>query len=178
LLLRRWEPRDLEPFAAINADPEVMEHIWPPLSRAETATMIEAFEERFERDGFGFWALETRDAGELIGFTGLRRVPEEMPFAPAVEVGWRLARAHWGAGMASEAARASIDWGFAELGLHEIVAYTVAANVRSWKLMERLGMTRDEAGDFPHPSLSADDPQSEHILYRLRAWAVFPTASL
>jgi RimJ/RimL family protein N-acetyltransferase len=168
LLLRRWEPDDLKPFAAINADPEVMEHLLPRLSRAETATMIEAFDERFERDGFGFWALELREEGELIGFTGLRRVPEAMPFAPAVEVGWRLARSRWGAGLASEAARASIDWGFRELDLDEIVAYTTPGNVRSWSLMERLGMTRDPDGDFPHPGIPPGDPRSGHILYRLK----------
>ncbi len=167
--MRRWEARDLEPFAAINADPEVMEHFPALLSRAESAALIESIEAGFEEEGFGLWALQPHGEEEIIGFTGLKSVPPEMPFSPAIEVGWRLARSHWGKGLATEAARAAVEFGFGELGLDEIVAFTTRGNRRSRAVMERLGMQRDPAGDFRHPLIDPDSPLSEHVLYRLRA---------
>lgn len=169
LLLRRWRAEDREPFAALNADPEVMEHFPAPLSRAESDALFDAIEAGFGRHGFGLWALEPLDDGGLIGFTGLALPRFEAHFTPVVEVGWRLARPAWGQGYATEAARAALAYGFGQAGLTEVVSFTTVANVRSRAVMERLGMTRDPAEDFDHPSLPPDHPQRRHVLYRLAA---------
>ncbi len=137
------------------------------LSRAESDELAAWIQRGFERDGFGLWALELAPESDFIGFTGLQRVREDMPFAPAIEVGWRLAAGFWGRGLASEAARAALAEGFQAHGLEEIVAYTYAGNVRSRAVMERLGMSRDPAEDFAHPALAREHPLSEHVLYRL-----------
>jgi len=169
LLLRRWKESDRRPFAALNADPEVMEHFPAPLDRDESDELFERIEMGFERHGFGLWALELRRSGELIGFTGLAVPPFEAHFTPAVEVGWRLARFAWGAGYATEAGRASLAHGFGELGLEQIVSMTAVGNRRSRAVMERLGMTRDPADDFEFPNLPPGDPLRPHVLYRLRS---------
>jgi RimJ/RimL family protein N-acetyltransferase len=168
LLLRRWRPEDLGPFAAINADLEVMEHFPGPLTRRESDELVERIEAGFERNGFGIWALELRDGGELIGFAGLAVPGFEAPFTPGVEVGWRLARPAWGHGYAAEAGHAALDFGFDGLGLTEIVSFTSVGNRRSQAVMERLGMSRDPAGDFDHPLLAPGDPLRRHVLYRVR----------
>lgn len=169
LLLRRWRAEDLAPFAALNADPVVMEHFPSTLDRAESDELIARIERGFERDGYGFWAVEIRDTGALAGFVGISPVGEEMPFHPAVEIGWRLSREHWGAGIASEAARESARFGFEQLQLPEIVAFTAVVNLRSRRVMERLGMSRDRAADFLHPLIEPADPLAAHVLYRLAA---------
>ncbi|MCW2505460.1 MAG: GCN5-related N-acetyltransferase [Actinomycetia bacterium] len=166
LLLRRWRESDLVPFAAMNADPQVMEHFPGLLSRAESDAMAARMEQSIAERGFGFWALE-RD-GEFVGFTGLSVPRFEAPFLPAVEIGWRLARHAWGHGYATEAARAAISYGVTELGLAEIVSFTIERNTRSRAVMERLGMTHDPDGDFDHPLLP-DWPLRRHVLYRLLA---------
>ena len=141
------------------------------LTRAESDALIEELEARFEVNGYGLWAVELGD-GALAGFVGLNPVPDELPPAPAVEVGWRLARAHRGHGYATEAAWASIGFGFERLGLGEIVSFTATGNDRSRAVMERLGMRRDEAGDFDHPGIPRGDDLRPHVLYRLAAGAV------
>jgi RimJ/RimL family protein N-acetyltransferase len=168
LKLRRWGRSDREPLAAINADPEVMEHFPETLSRDRSDDLIEAIEAGFEANGFGLWALELRGSGELIGFAGLATPVFEAHFTPAVEVGWRLARPAWGKGYATEAGRAALVFGFDEVGLDEIVSFTTVANRRSCAVMERLGMGRDPGDDFDHPSLPAGHPQRPHVLYRIR----------
>lgn len=167
LVLRRWREEDREPFAALNADAEVMEHFPAPLSRAESDAMIERIEAGFERNGFGLWAVEA--SGELIGVAGLQVPAFEAPFLPGVEIGWRLARSAWGRGYASEAARRALAFGFEEAGLEEVVAFTVARNVRSQAVMRRIGMVRDADGDFDHPSLPAGHPLRPHVLWRIGA---------
>jgi len=167
LTLRRWRAADCEPFAAINADPEVMEHFPATLTAAQSDELIERIERGFERNGFGLWALEAQESGELLGFTGLSVPGFEAHFTPAVEVGWRLARSAWGQGYATEAGLAALEFGFAEAGLAEIVSFTTAANLRSRAVMERLGMTHDPGDDFDHPSLSPGHPQRPHVLYRI-----------
>jgi ribosomal-protein-alanine N-acetyltransferase len=167
LLLRRWRESDRQPFAALNADPAVMEHFPAPLTRAESDAMVDRIEAAFERDGYGLWAVEPLETGRFVGFVGLNRVPYETPFTPAVEVGWRLAREAWGRGYASEAARAALGFAFTALGLDEIVSFTVPANLRSRAVMERIGMTRDVAGDFDHPRIAAGHRLRRHVLYRL-----------
>ena len=168
LLLRRWRSTDLASFAALNADAEVMAHFPATLSRAESDAMVGRIEATFESRGFGLWAVEVRDDAPFIGFVGITPVLAETHFTPAVEVGWRLARPYWGRGYAVEAARAAIGFGFSELGLREIVSFTVPANVRSRRVMERLGMTYDPADNFDHPLLPMDNPLRRHVLYRLR----------
>jgi ribosomal-protein-alanine N-acetyltransferase len=169
LKLRRWRGADREPFAAINADPIVMEHFLAPLSRRESDELIELIEEGFERHGFGLWALEVRDGGGLIGFTGLAVPRFEAHFTPAVEVGWRLAAPAWGRGYATEAGSAALGFGFQQAGLEEVVSFTSIGNRRSRAVMERIGMSRDREGDFDHPWIPPGDPLRRHVLYRIRA---------
>ncbi len=166
LLMRRWEPRDLEPLATLNADPEVMEYFPSTLTSTETAFLIERMEGGFERDGFGLWAVQPKGEDSCVGFVGLNPVPDAMPFAPAVEVGWRLARSHWGGGIATEAGQAALDFGFGVAGLEEVVSFAFEGNARSRAVMERLGMTRDPDEDFAHPLLPAESPLRPHVLYR------------
>jgi ribosomal-protein-alanine N-acetyltransferase len=167
LLLRRWREEDRAPFAALNADPAVMEFFPDPLVREESDALAERIEREFERHGFGLWALELRGSGEFIGLAGLAVPPFEAHFMPAVEVGWRLARPAWGNGYATEAGRASLAHGFGELGLEQVVSMTAVANARSRAVMERLGMTRDPADDFEFPTLPPGDPLRPHVLYRI-----------
>ncbi len=122
----------------------------------------------FEEEGFGLWAVEVSQGAEFIGFIGLAIPSWESHFTPCVEVGWRLAQAHWGQGYAPEGARASLRFGFEELGLDEIVSMTMPANHRSRRVMEKIGMHRDESEDFDHPMIAAGDPLRRHVLYRLR----------
>jgi RimJ/RimL family protein N-acetyltransferase len=169
LLLRRWREADREPFAAMNADREVMEYFPARLDRAASDQLIARIETGFDQLGFGLWALELRATGAFLGFTGLMQASVEAHFTPAIEVGWRLARRAWGHGYATEAALASLEFGFADVGLAEIVSFTSAANVRSWAVMERIGMTRDPADDFDHPGLPPPHPLRRHVLYRASA---------
>jgi len=169
LLLRRWRAGDRAPYAAMNADPRVREHFPGVLTREQSDQQIDRIEEELERAGFGFWALELRDGGDFIGFTGLLRTTYEAHFTPAVEIGWRLAHDAWGHGYATEAARVCLRFGFEDLGLDEIVALTPTGNHRSRAVMERIGMTRDPADDFDFPELAPEDPLARTVLYRLAA---------
>ncbi len=169
LRLRRWLPSDLEPFAAMNADPRVMEHHPALLDRATSDARVERMERAFDEDGFGLWALELRDGNTFVGFTGLAVPAFDAPFMPAVEIGWRLAFAAWGRGLAAEAARAALADGFGRAGLAEVVSFTATTNVRSEALMRRLEMTHDPADDFDHPLLPQGHRLRRHVLYRLRA---------
>jgi RimJ/RimL family protein N-acetyltransferase len=168
LVLRRWRPGDRAPFAALNADPEVTEFFPSTLTSRESDELVDRIESVFAERGFGLWALEVKETGSFIGFTGLNPVAFDAPFCPAVEVGWRLAREAWGSGFASEAARASVADGFDEVGLDEIVSFTFVGNRRSRAVMERIGMRRDPAEDFMHPRL-VDHPLAPHVLYRKSA---------
>lgn len=169
LLLRRWREDDLEPFAAMNADPQVMRYFPELFPRERSAASIERSERRFEEDGYGLWALETLADGRFIGFTGLAPVAFEAHFTPAVEAGWRLRREAWGRGYATEAARAAVSFGFEQVGLEEIVSLTSVHNAPSIAVMRRLGMVRDPADDFLNPNIPADHWLAPHVLYRLSA---------
>jgi len=173
LLLRQWRQADLEPFAALNADPEVMRYFPAPLGRAESDALAERAQETIVSQGWGWWALEVIDAAPFVGFVGLSEPRFSAHFTPAIEIGWRLAREHWSNGYATEGARAAVAFGFRELDLDEIVSLTTVANERSRRVMERLGMTHDAAEDFDHPGLARDDPLRRHVLYRLArtTWA-------
>jgi ribosomal-protein-alanine N-acetyltransferase len=179
LILRRWRDSDREPFAAMNADSEVMEHFPASMSREESDSLVDRVEAHFDERGFGLWALEVAETGEFIGFTGLAVPRFEAHFMPAVEVGWRLARSAWGHGYATEAARRAIAFGFADAGLAEVVSFTTVANARSRAVMVRVGMTRDPVDDFDHPLLAEDSPLRHHVLYRVTAprWAAIRSSA-
>jgi RimJ/RimL family protein N-acetyltransferase len=166
LRLRQWRDADRAPFAAMCADPRVMEFLPAPLDRAASDAWVDRLHERIERQGWGQWAVELVKSGRFIGLIGLRAYADEFPFAPCVEIGWRLAPDFWGRGYASEGARACCALGFRLLDLDEIVSFTALPNQRSRAVMERLGM-RLAPGTFPHPSMAADSPLREHCLYRL-----------
>ena len=168
LLLRQWRDADREPFAAMNADPEVMRYFPKLLTREESDALIDNQGLVLDLRGWGLWAVEVVGGAPFVGFVGLAEPQFDAHFTPCVEVGWRLAREHWGRGYATEAARAVLAVGFDELGLDEIVALTTSANARSRRVMERLGMTHDPADDFEHPVLPEGHPIRPHVLYRLR----------
>ena len=170
LRLRRWQPKDLEPFAVLNADPAVMEFMPATLSATESASLIERVEAGFEANGYGLWALELPGQAPCVGFVGLAPVGFDVFFAPAVEVGWRLARPYWGRGLATEGALAALAFGFEQCDLREVVSFTAESNKRSRAVMGRLGMQHDPAEDFDHPLLAEGDPLRRHVLYRL-GWA-------
>jgi RimJ/RimL family protein N-acetyltransferase len=167
LLLRRWRPEDRVPFAALNADPRVMEHFPATLSRAESDTRVERIEAHFQKHGYGYWAVEIPGVTTFAGFIGLSIPGFEAHFTPCIEVGWRLAFEHWNLGYATEGARAALAFGFDSLQAKEIVSSTVPANVRSRRVMEKLGMTRSPSDDFDHPALPEGHPLRRHVLYRL-----------
>lgn len=167
LILRRWRTSDSTSFHQINSDPEVMRFLPKLLTRDESDSMIARIEDHFEKHGFGWWALERRDNGKLIGFTGLVVPNFEAPFVPCVEIGWRLAKESWGHGYATEAAKKALWFGFAKADLKEIVSFTVPANTPSIAVMERLQMKRNPDEDFDHPRLERGHPLRRHVLYRL-----------
>ena len=168
LLLRQWRAADRVPWAALNADPEVMEHFPATLDRAASDAFVDKAAHAIEGRGWGFWAVERSANGAFVGMVGMVPVTFDAPFVPAVEVGWRLAREHWGQGYATEAATAAVDFGFGELDLDEIVSFTVRGNRRSRAVMERLGFAHVPAGDFRHPGVPAGSPLGPHVLYRRR----------
>lgn len=167
LALRQWRDADLAPFAALNADPEVMRYFPAPLTRTQSDEFAGYVHETIERQGWGLWAVEVIDGPAFIGFVGLNRVTFDEHFTPAVEVGWRLARPFWGYGYATEAATAALSFGFERLELDEIVSFTTRSNEPSIRVMRRLGMRHDAAGDFDHPRVPQASPLRRHVLYRL-----------
>jgi RimJ/RimL family protein N-acetyltransferase len=166
LIMRGWRDSDIAPWAAMNADPEVRRYLGPLLTFEQAEAWALNFQDDLDRYGFGFWALEVRASGDFIGFTGLGTVDEDLPFA-GTELAWRLARPAWGRGYATEAALAAMNYGFATMGVPEIVAVTMAANLRSQAVMRRIGMTTDPAEDFDDPDV-AEDPLRRHVVYRKR----------
>lgn len=167
LLLRRWRHSDRLPFQQMNADLRVME-FFPELLTAEASdALIDRADDHFNRCGFGPFAVELLESKSFIGFIGLSIPAFDAHFMPAVEIGWRLAFEHWGKGLATEGARAALDFGFNDLGLQQVVSFTVPANQRSRRVMERLGMTHDPADDFDHPRLPESHPLQRHVLYRI-----------
>lgn len=167
LLLRRWRPADREPFAALNADPRVMEFFPGLLSREDSDALVARIEAHFDRHSFGLWAVEVVGVTPFAGFVGLSVPRFEAPFTPCVEIGWRLSTDTWGHGYATEGARAALAFGFGALGLEEVVSFTVPHNLRSRRVMEKLGMTHHPDEDFDHPLLPAGHPLSRHVLYRI-----------
>jgi RimJ/RimL family protein N-acetyltransferase len=167
LLLRPWRDADVAAYAELSADPAVMEFLRPVTEPGAAEAWAARVRSHWRQHGFGQWVVEIPGGASLIGVVGLSRISYEVHFTLAVEVAWRPARAHWGRGYASEAAHAAVDYGFNTLGLPEIVAITVPANLRSRRVMERLGMTRTQADDFDHPEVP-EGPLKRCVLYRLR----------
>lgn len=167
LHLRLWQRGDEEPFAAMNADPRVREHYPNVLTREESDASAARIDTHFRRYGFGLFAIELRDAPGFIGYAGLMVPSFKAPCGPCVEIGWRLAFQHWGKGFATEAARAVLPVAFESAGLDEIVSFTTPGNVRSQRVMQKIGMTHDPADDFDHPLLPGH-PLARHVLFRLR----------
>jgi RimJ/RimL family protein N-acetyltransferase len=167
LLLRRWRNADREPFANLNADPRVNEFLPGPLARERSDEMAVRVDANFDRHGFGLWAVEVRNVAPFIGFIGLAVPRFEAHFTPCVEIGWRLSADHWGRGYATEGAQAAVAFGFDVVRLPEIVSFTVPANLRSRRVMEKIGMKRDPAEDFDHPSLPEGHALQRHVLYRI-----------
>ncbi|MFD5279445.1 GNAT family N-acetyltransferase [Streptomyces rubrogriseus] len=167
LVLRGWRPSDLDPWAAMNADPVVREYFPEVLTQAQSEASVARFQADLDRRGWGWWAVEIAATGEFIGFAGLDPVEDGMPFT-GVEAGWRLARPAWGNGFATEAARAVVTHAFEELGLSEVLAVTAAGNRRSRAVMDRLGMTYDPADDFDDPEIP-EGPLRRSVVYRFRS---------
>ena len=167
LILRPWKDSDYEGFYQLNTDPQVMEFFPELLSRPESDALADRIVNHFNEHGYGLWAVERKDNTEFIGFTGLNCPTWEASFTPCVEIGWRLAHSAWGHGFAPEAALASLNFGFESLGLKEILAFTVPKNIRSRRVMEKIGMHHDRTADFYHPKISRNHPLSLHVLYRL-----------
>jgi len=166
LRLRQWRESDRVPFAALNADPTVMEFFPSLQTRAASDASIDMWQSQFALQGWSNWALELRSSGQFIGFTGLSVPRRALPFSPCVEVGWRLAREHWGCGYATEAARAALAFGFQRIALTEIVSFTSIGNKRSRSVMERIGM-RNANQEFEHPALPEGHALRWHCLYRI-----------
>jgi len=168
LILRPWRAEDLEPFAALNADPRVAATLGGPEDRAFSDALAERIIAGFAARGFDRWAIEVPGVAPFIGFVGLSPPSFEAHFTPCIEIGWRLAFDHWGKGYVTEGARAALAFGFEEVGLSEIVSFTAESNTRSRAVMERLGMHADPKDDFQHVRLGPDHPLYHHVLYRLR----------
>lgn len=170
LYLRQWQASDFATFAKMNADPEVMQYFPKLLPAALSDVIANKCQQLIEDNGWGFWAVSLKDGSEkcddFIGFVGLNEVHKDMPFAPAVEIAWRLRKEYWGQGYATEAARAALNFAFTELTLHEVVAFTAVINKRSQLLMKRLGMI-DTQQNFYHPMLSPEHRLAKHVLYKM-----------
>jgi RimJ/RimL family protein N-acetyltransferase len=167
LILRPWREADVPEFARVTNTPAVMEYLGG-------VKEPEAFQGGFlraqasqEQNGFSFWIIERRNDGALLGFCGLK-VCNVGPIVGDIEIGWRLREDAWGQGYAGEAAQASLDWAWQNLSCDRIVAITAEGNARSWRLMERLGMQRENGLEFDHPDIAPDSPLRRHITYAVK----------
>ncbi|MEO5937919.1 MAG: GNAT family N-acetyltransferase [Sphingomonas sp.] len=167
LILRGWRDGDIAPFHAMGNDPQVMRYLGPPMTRADAQAGADRQNDLIASHGYCFWAVERKTDGVFLGFCGIKPGPEGTPVVDELEIGWRLRRDAWGQGYAREAAEAVIAWAWLNTDEPGIAAMTVADNVNSWGLMERLGMRRDDGGDFDHPAVPDDSPLKRHIVYRI-----------
>ena len=167
LILREWEDSDFAPFAELNADVRVCEFLPKILTKDESDDLVKKVRYHFEAHGYGLYALEEISTGRFIGFTGLMIPDFEAHFIPAVEIGWRLDHKYWGHGYATEAAQAALEYAFNTLNLKEVVSFTVPKNIRSRRVMEKIGMRRKERDDFLHPKLPDGHRLQKHVLYRI-----------
>lgn len=167
LILRGWDSGDLRPFAALNADPIVMQHFLAPLTREESDAMVDSIVQNWAARNFGLWAVERVDDGAFIGFIGLNAPGFETPFGPAIEIGWRLARDSWGRGYAPEGALAALAFAWDVLDLDEVQSWTATANVSSQRVMQKIGMTHNPQDDFDHPRVPVGHALRRHVRYRI-----------
>ena len=165
LKLRAWQESDLQPFAELNADKDVMHYFPSVLTREQSDTLADKFQHLILDHGWGFWAVELKATGQFIGFTGLNTQPEQFIFSPCVEIGWRFAKQYWHQGYATEAAKACLKFAFETLQLKEVVSFTAVHNTASEHVMQRLGM--QAMFEFNHPALTQESPLSRHILYKI-----------
>lgn len=172
ITLRQWKDSDLEPYAAMNRDPEVMRYFPGLRSREESAESLERQRALIEKRGWGLWVVDVD--GAFAGFTGLAVPSFDAPFMPCIEIGWRLSLAYWGRGIAYRAACEAVAYGFGKLGLTEIVSFTTVANMRSRRLMERLGFIHYPAEDFDHPLIPVGHELCRHVFYRRRVEPLSP----
>jgi len=172
LILRPWRDEDREPFAAINADPEVMRYFPSVQTREQSDATVDRQMKAQAEKGYCFWAAEMRANGRFIGFVGIQDVPEYYGIGESIEIGWRLATSTWGQGLAPEGARACLAYAFSRLQAPEVVAFTATLNRPSMRVMEKIGMTRDHTGDFDHPMIEEGHPIRPRVLYRIRAEGV------
>ena len=166
LYLRQWQASDFAPFAEMNADPKVMEYFPKLLTTSMSNTIAKKCQSLIDDNGWGFWAVSLKKTDTFIGMVGLNNAHADMPFSPAVEIAWRLHNDYWGLGYATEAARASLNFAFVELGIEEVVSFTAVINKRSQLVMERLGMTNTQENFF-HPMLESNHRLAEHVLYKI-----------
>jgi ribosomal-protein-alanine N-acetyltransferase len=169
LILRDWRDTDIEPWIAMNADPRVTEFFPRTYTRTLSEASAAAVRRALEENGYGWWAVEIRGGAPFAGVIALQKVPFSAQFTPANEIGWRFSFENWGHGYATEGAAAALDFAFNRLKWREVVAFTAASNVRSRRVMERLGMTRDPADDFDHPKIERGHKLRRHVLYRIKA---------
>ena len=170
LILRPWKETDWAAFAAMNADPRVMEYYPSTLSKEESDQVARRMQSKFEEKGWGLWAVGIPGIADFIGYIGLNHLDPStfpVPFVPAIEIGWRLAFEHWGKGYATEGAKAALAYGFETLNLDEIVAFTAVQNMRSRRIMEKIDMHSDAKDDFDNPKLPDGHALKRHVLYRL-----------
>jgi ribosomal-protein-alanine N-acetyltransferase len=165
LIVRQWLGKDKPDFYQMSADTDVMKFFPNTLSKNECNTVIQRITSLNEKNGFCFWACEVKQSKKFIGFAGLNKIDSELPFAPCVEIGWRLAKDHWGQGYATEAAKGCLEYGFQTLALKEIVSFAVKTNVNSIKVMERIGMINTK-NNFMHPNVDLEHLK-EHVLYKI-----------
>lgn len=165
LKLRAWQESDLQPFAELNADKDVMLYFPSVLTREQSDNLADKFQHLILDHGWGFWAVELKATGQFIGFTGLNIQPEQFIFSPCVEIGWRFAKQYWHQGYATEAAKACLKFAFETLQLKEVVSFTAVHNTASEHVMQRLGM--QAMFEFNHPALTQESPLSRHILYKI-----------
>ena len=168
LTLRRWRKADRSPFARLNADPRVMEFMPAILSAEESDRLVDRIEQHFDRHGFGLCAVELRRDHSFIGFVGLSTPSFKAAFTPCIEIGWRLSADHWGHGLAIEGAQSIVRYAFEVQGIEDLVSFTVPDNLRSRRVMEKLGMTWSPKEDFDHPNLPQGHPLRRHVLYRMK----------
>ena len=167
LVLRPWQQEDLELFAQLNSDARVMEYFPSTLNREESDNLAERISTKLEEQGWGLWAVSVPGIAEFIGFIGLSEPSFNAHFTPTVEVGWRLAYDFWGRGYATEGAIACLRYGFEKLNLNEIVSFTAIQNMRSRRIMEKIGLHHNPKDDFDHPKLQEGHLLRKHVLYRL-----------
>jgi len=167
LILRAFRDEDRAPLAAINGDPRVADWLGGVRDRAASDQLVDLVNANIARLGYDFWAVERKTDGVLVGMIGLRLELHDPP-APCVEMGWRLAFGAQGQGLATEGAKAALDWGFANLDVEEILAWTATTNAASQSVMRRIGMVEDPSRDFDHPRLAEDHPLRRHVVFVVR----------